>query len=69
MRPALQRLLMAYRPLYMNGLLRDGQFRLPKVVDPPALVPAPKRAPTSRRNLLVTLASALHLNSRHRSKP
>lgn len=70
MRPALQRLLMAYRPLYMNGLLRDGQFHLPKVPDPPTPEPAPATmsATTPRRSLRMALANLLNLDSRHRSK-
>ncbi|SFL09666.1 hypothetical protein [Rhodanobacter glycinis] len=68
MRPALQRLLMAYRPLYMNGLLRDGQFHLPKVPDSPVPAPARSSAPAPRRGLRVALANLLHLDSRHRSQ-
>ena len=30
MHPLLQRTLMAYRPLYLNGLLLDGRYKLPK---------------------------------------
>lgn len=29
MHPAIHRLLCAYRPLYLNGVLKDGHFRLP----------------------------------------
>jgi hypothetical protein len=70
MHTALHRVLMAYRPLYMNGLLRDGQFHLPRVVDPPGLEPAsaPAPAPVPRRGLRMALANLLHLDSRHRSK-
>ncbi|MBN8923878.1 MAG: hypothetical protein BGP10_08400 [Rhodanobacter sp. 68-29] len=28
-KPLLDRVLMAYRPLYLQGLLLDGQYRLP----------------------------------------
>ena len=35
MHPLLQRTLMAYRPLYLNGLLLDGQYKLPRT-DPAA---------------------------------
>jgi len=28
-KPMLDRVLMAYRPLYLQGLLLDGQYRLP----------------------------------------
>jgi len=61
MRPTLHRALKAYRPLYLNGLLLDGQYRLPK----PAGVPA--RPP--RRGLLVALAALLHSQPRTGSKP
>ncbi|MDO1529384.1 hypothetical protein QMK61_11145 [Fulvimonas sp. R45] len=60
MRPALNRALMAYRPLYLNGLLLDGQYRLPK----PAATPA--RPP--RRGLLVALVALMH-SPRTGSKP
>jgi hypothetical protein len=64
MRPALHRVLAAYRPLYLNGLLRDGQYRLPKPADiGPAGHAAPARPP--RRGLLVALASLL---VHHRSR-
>jgi len=29
MSPLIDRILMAYRPLYLRGLLMDGQYRLP----------------------------------------
>lgn len=64
MRPVLNRVLMAYRPLYMNGLLRDGQYRLPKAVDPSA----PRQASAPRRGMLVVLTRLLHVDFRHRSK-
>lgn len=35
----MNRVLMAYRPLYLRGLLMDGQYRLP----PPSEPPAPSR--------------------------
>jgi hypothetical protein len=58
MRPALHRVLAAYRPLYLNGLLRDGQYRLPKPAGTgPAGHAASARPP--RRGLLVALASLL----------
>lgn len=42
----LQRIAMAYRPLYLRGLLLDGQYRLP-AADQPAAVenPAPQAHP------------------------
>ena len=36
MHPLLQRTLMAYRPLYMRGLLMDGQYTLPATTKQPA---------------------------------
>lgn len=69
MRPALQRLLMAYRPLYMNGLLRDGQFHLPRLPGPIAAQPAQAPAARQRSGLRLALAQLLHLDSRYRSKP
>lgn len=46
MNPILQRIAMAYRPLYLRGLLLDGQYRLP-AADQPAAVenPAPRTHP------------------------
>lgn len=65
MRPALHRVLMAYRPLYLNGLLRDGQYRLPKPAD---VGPADASARPPRRGLLVAISSLLHSTFHHRSK-
>jgi hypothetical protein len=64
MRPVLLRVLAAYRPLYLNGLLRDGQYRLPKPADigPTGLAAS---ARSWRRGLLVALAS---LFVHHRSQ-
>ncbi|MFC5742207.1 hypothetical protein [Dyella tabacisoli] len=41
MNTPLQRALAAYRPLYLNGLLMDGQYRLPAKPKP-----IPQTAPT-----------------------
>ena len=38
MNKLLQRTVAAYRPLYLHGLLLDGQYRLPKADSPPAFV-------------------------------
>ncbi|MHB1058521.1 MAG: hypothetical protein ACYC0F_11660 [Rhodanobacter sp.] len=51
MNKILQRTLMAYRPLYLNGLLLDGQYRLPKADPPDVTGPARMR----RRTLLAAL--------------
>lgn len=64
MKPILQRVLMAYRPLYLRGLLLDGQYRLPKVDQPTGAAKSPGR--TRRRSLLSTLT---HLFFHSRSKP
>ncbi len=64
MHVTLQRILMAYRPLYLSGLLRDGQYRLPKA-DPeyPATSANPRR--TRQRTLLAAL---IHTVSHPRNK-
>jgi hypothetical protein len=69
MRPALQRLLMAYRPLYMNGLLRDGRCRLPRLPEMAASSPASVREAAHRPDVRPAPAQLLHLDSRYRSKP
>lgn len=61
MNKILQRTLMAYRPLYLNGLLLDGQYRLPKANPPGATDPARMR----QRTLLAALT---HVVFHHRSK-
>jgi hypothetical protein len=61
MRPALHRALVAYRPLYLNGLLLDGQYRLPR--------PVAAEARLRRRGLLVALAGLLHVHPRAGGKP
>ncbi|HTH67041.1 MAG TPA: hypothetical protein VL545_02235 [Rhodanobacter sp.] len=64
MHVTLQRVLMAYRPLYLSGLLRDGQYRLPKAdPDHPAASASPGR--TRQRTLLAAL---IHTVSHPRSK-
>jgi len=50
MKKILQRTLMAYRPLYLNGLLLDGRY-LPSTVDPASAT----RPPSRKRALLVAL--------------
>jgi len=65
MHPLLQRTLMAYRPLYLNGLLLDGQYKLPKAdpTDGAAGSPCP---PRPRRRIL--LAALTQIVFRHRGK-
>lgn len=60
MHPTLKRVVAAYRPLYLNGLLRDGLYPPPRAVAAPG---APRR-----RGLLVALASLLHTTHPTRSK-
>jgi len=43
MNKTLQRTVRAYRPLYLHGLLLDGQYRLPRA-DPPPVAAAARRA-------------------------
>jgi hypothetical protein len=65
MHVTLQRVLMAYRPLYLNGLLRDGQYQLPKA-DPDRPAPSAGTTRTRQRTLLAALT---HTVPHHRSKP
>lgn len=60
---AIDRVLMAYRPLYLQGLLLDGQYRLPTK---PAR--EGEHHPVDRRRLtLVALTGLRHVLSIHRS--
>jgi hypothetical protein len=61
MKPILKTALMAYRPLYLNGLLLDGQYKLPKADPTDAAV-----APRARRRAL--LAALTHIVFHPRSK-
>ena len=54
---AIDRVLMAYRPLYLQGLLLDGQYRLPR---PAAPEEARERPACRRRFTLVALAGLHH---------
>jgi hypothetical protein len=58
MNKLLQRTLMAYRPLYLHGLLRDGQYHLPAVV--PSGEAAPSTRSSHRRMLLLALTGLRH---------
>lgn len=51
------KILMAYRPLYLRGLLMDGQYRLP--VAPPAPPPRGKKVKGSRE-VIATRTPAAH---------
>ncbi|BFI94511.1 MAG: hypothetical protein RSP_00210 [Rhodanobacter sp.] len=59
---AIDRVLMAYRPLYLQGLLRDGQYRLP-------VSSAAKPAARRRYMLLAALTGLRHLLSSTRDAP
>lgn len=61
MKPLLQRVLMAYRPLYLNGLLLDGQCELPQANPPHALG-------TSRVRQRTLLAALTPIVFHYRSK-
>lgn len=65
MNTLLQRVLKAYRPLYLRGLLLDGQYRLPKS---PAADAAAATPPSRRRMQPVVLTGLRHAFSRQRSK-
>jgi len=58
---AIDRVLMAYRPLYLRGLLLDGQYRLPSVT-------VRKHAAKRRRMLLAALTGLRHIVSPMRDK-
>ncbi|WP_329741918.1 hypothetical protein [Dyella sp. A6] len=69
MNPALHRVLQAYRPMYLNGLLRDGQYRLPSSAES-----APTQSPSvgsvpRRLGLLVALTGLQHPFGRQRRQP
>jgi hypothetical protein len=55
MHTILQRTLLAYRPLYLNGLLLDGRYRLPTAAEP-APSPSGTRPRPRKRALLVALS-------------
>lgn len=69
MHPLLQRTLMAYRPLYLNGLLLDGQYKLPRTdpaADPMGGPAGSPGLPRPRQRIL--LAALTHAVFPHRSK-
>jgi hypothetical protein len=61
MKPMLQRVLMGYRPLYLNGLLLDGQYKLPRPNLPDAIG-------TSRARQRTVLAALTPVVFHYRSK-
>lgn len=63
---AIDRVLKAYRPLYLQGLLLDGQYRLPKAA---AREEGCERPARRRRITLVALTGLHHLIPSGRSQP
>ena len=62
---AIDRVLMAYRPLYLQGLLLDGQYRLPQATRPKDA----HQRPVHRRHFtLVALLGLPQLMSSIRSR-
>lgn len=68
MNKILQRTLMAYRPLYLNGLLLDGRHGLPASPAPHDPAPPTPGTRAGRRALLVALTGLGHHLFSHRSK-
>lgn len=58
MHPILHRALKAYRPLYLHGLLRDGQYQLPADAAPNE--PSASTRTTRPRMLLLALTGLRH---------
>lgn len=58
----IDRVLKAYRPLYLQGLLLDGQYRLPSAA-------THKRNKRQRRVLLAALTGLRHIIASTRNKP
>ncbi|MEW9571613.1 hypothetical protein ABQJ54_07610 [Rhodanobacter sp. Si-c] len=58
----IDRVLMAYRPLYLQGLLINGQYRLPATT-------ARKHAAKRQDILLTALTGLRHIVSPTRNKP
>ena len=55
-KPMLDRVLMAYRPLYLQGLLLDGQYRLPQA----ARRKDTQERPVRRRRFTLVALLGLH---------
>jgi hypothetical protein len=66
MNPLLNRVLMAYRPLYLRGLLMDGQYKWPSVDESDD--PSKPASRTRPRMLLVALTGLRQIIPLHRSK-
>ncbi|HKR76487.1 MAG TPA: hypothetical protein VJR95_07450 [Rhodanobacter sp.] len=63
---AIDRVLKAYRPLYLQGLLLDGQYRLPKAA---VQEEGRERPARHHRVTLVALAGLHHLIPSGRCQP
>jgi|GEM_PF-7122798 len=59
MNPILQCVLLAYRPLYLHGLLMDGQYRLPTVSTADRTTVGPGSDRSQRRALIAALVAAV----------
>jgi hypothetical protein len=57
----MNRVLMAYRPLYLHGLLMDGQYRLPSADTPVDPLRPASGSVSRKRMLLVALAGLRHV--------
>lgn len=60
----LDHVLMAYRPLYLHGLLLDGRYRVPATVQEAA----PPRPAVRRRLTLLALTGLHHVPASKRSR-
>lgn len=67
MQTLMNRVLMAYRPLQLRGLLLDGQYKLPAAQ--PAADPAPAASRPRRHVLLAALTGLRAFSFLLRSKP
>jgi hypothetical protein len=67
MKSIANRLLQAYRPLYLHGLLMDGQYRIPSTDIPVDRAMPASGSASRKRMLLVALAGLRHVTSFHRS--
>ncbi len=67
MHPIMHRMLKAYRPLYLHGLLRDGQYHLPAAAAPNE--PSASACASRPRMLLLALTGLRHHLFSQRSSP
>ena len=69
MNPLLDRLLQAYRPLYLHGLRMDGHLQLPRTGMPLDSLPPASGSASRKRMLLVALSGLRHIAPNHRGSP